>query len=362
MKRLTGLGKKIISIDPDKIKLDQSVKSVLAMKSLLARIFKEVVEECRDLSYDEIEACIEGEVLISKVYVDSGLTNAGDRIDGLSTEAFLNEEGLDRYDIRTYLRLPGTDEKVGIKLLVNVEAQNDDKPGYDISLRALFYCCRMISAQQGVEFTTDSDDPVKYGNIKKVYSIWICTETAQKRANTIEKYGISREFLLGSNTDEPRYDILNAILINISEKHDTGDTDNELIKMLTDLFDERIGAVEKVRKLESDYGLNMTKEEKREVMSVCTYSDAMEKRGIEIGFGQGIEQGIEQGEERRLITLICKKLRKGKSVRQIADEVEEDEIRVQVICNEIAHLAPAYNEEKAFEVIMEKMSLSKSGM
>ena len=36
-----------------------------------------------------------------------------------------------------------------IKLLVNVEAQNDDKPGYDISLRALFYCCRMISAQQG---------------------------------------------------------------------------------------------------------------------------------------------------------------------------------------------------------------------
>ena len=349
MEQLTGLGKTIISIDPDKIKLDQSVKNVLAMKSLLARIFKEVVEECSEMSYDEIEACIEGEVLISKTYVDSGLTNAGERIDGLGTEAFLNEEGLDRYDIRTYLRLPGNSETVSVKLLVNVEAQNDDKPGYDIVLRALFYCCRMISAQQGVEFTTDLDDPVKYGNIKKVYSIWICTETAQKRANTIEKYAISREFLLGSNTDEPRYDILTAILINISEKHDTGGTDNELIRLLTDLFDERIGAVEKINKLEHDYGLKMTKEEKREAMSVCTYADAMERKGI--------VKGMEQGEERRLITLICKKLRKGKSIEQIADEVEEDEIRVKVICDALSALAPTYDEEKAFEVMMTSRDL-----
>ena len=56
----------------------------------------------------------------------------------------------------------------------------------------------MISAQQGVEFSTDADDPVKYGNIKKVYSIWLCTDTAQKRANTIERYGIDRSMILGS--------------------------------------------------------------------------------------------------------------------------------------------------------------------
>ena len=245
MEQLTGLGKTIVATDPDKIRLDQAVKNILAYKPLLARIFKEVMSECQDMGLDEIEASIEGDVLISEVYVDSGLTNARERIDGLSTEAYLNEEGLDKYDLRTYLSLPGMNGSECVKLLINVEAQNEDKPGYDIPLRALFYCCRMISAQQGVEFSTDTDDPVKYGNIKKVYSIWICTEVAQKRANCIEKYSIDRSMLVGSNSDDPRYDIMNAIIINISGKHDTENSENELIRMLTDLFDERISGIEK---------------------------------------------------------------------------------------------------------------------
>lgn len=73
------------------------------------------------MSYDEIGACIEGDVLVSKVYVDSGLTNAGERIDGLNTETYFNEEGLDRYDIRTYLRLPGKGSSGYIKLIINLD-------------------------------------------------------------------------------------------------------------------------------------------------------------------------------------------------------------------------------------------------
>ena len=73
MESLTEFGKTVVGVAPIKAKLDQTVKKVLAFKPLLARIFKEVVEECHDLSYEEIEACIEGDVLISKVHVDSGL-------------------------------------------------------------------------------------------------------------------------------------------------------------------------------------------------------------------------------------------------------------------------------------------------
>lgn len=174
--QLNGLGKTIMAADPARIRLDQTVKNVLAYKPLLARIFKEVVE-----------------------------------------------------------------------------------------------------------FTTNTDDPVKYGNIKKVYSIWICTETAQKRANSIEKYAVKREFLVGSNTDEPRYDIMNAIVINISGKHDVENTDNELIRLLTDLFDERMNGAEKVAKLKEKYGLRVTREVEREVSEMCTYASAIEKKGIENG-------------------------------------------------------------------------------
>ena len=300
MEQLTGLGKAIVAADPDKIRLDMTVKNILAYKPLLARIFKEVVSECREMNYDEIEACIEGDVLVSKVYVDSGLTNAGERIDGLNTESYLNEEGLDRYDIRTYLRLPGKGDSEYIKLIINLEAQNEDKPGYDLPLRALFYCCRMKSAQQGVEFTTDSVDPVKYGNIKKVYSIWLCTEAAQTRANSIEIYDIDRKFLHGSNADDPRYDILNAIIIYISEKHDTENTESKMIRMLTDLFDERINGAEKIKKLKSEYELNITREVEMEVTSLCTYADAIENKGI----AKGIEKGVTTEKERGLEALV----------------------------------------------------------
>ena len=299
MESLTEFGKTVVGVDPIKAKLDQTVKKVLAFKPLLARIFKEVVEECNDLNYEEIEACIEGEVLISKVPVDSGLSNSAPLISGLKTEDYIEGEGVVFYDIRTFLRLPNKIRSKEIKLIVNVESQNKDKPGYDLPLRELFYCCRMISSQQGVEFTTHTDDPVKYGNIKKVYSIWICTGTAQVRANSIEKYGIYRKFLFGSNNDNPRYDIMNVIQINLSHTFDTEGIDNELLKLLTDVFDERMTGEQKVKTLKETYGLPVTTDFK-EAMDMCTYAEYIERKGIE----QGIESGITQGKNEGLRALI----------------------------------------------------------
>ena len=122
-----------------------------------------------------------------------------------------------------------------------------------------------------------------------MYSIWLCTEAAQIRANSIEKYEISRDFLVGSNSDNPRYDILTAIIINISGKHDTAGTGSELIKMLTDLFDERLDGVEKVNKLKSSYGLKLTKDVESEVCDMCSYADAMENKGVEKERADGLE-------------------------------------------------------------------------
>lgn len=53
------------------------------------------------------------------------------------------------------------------------------------------------------------------------------------------------------------------------------------------------------------------------------------QQGIEQGMAQGIEQGIEQGmiqgEQKKLLSLVEKKIAKGKSLAQIADELEETE-------------------------------------
>ena len=60
--------------------------------------------------------------------------------------------------------------------------------------------------------------------------------------------------------------------------------------MLTDLFDERIGGADKIKKLKDTYGLELIKEVDEEVSDMCSYATAMENKGIQ----QGIQQGVKQ--------------------------------------------------------------------
>ena len=66
---------------------------------------------------------------------------------------------------------------------------------------------------------------------------------------------------------------------------------------------------------------------------------------------EGRNEGIAEGEARHLVKLICRKLRKGEMPSQIADELEEDEVRIQVICDTAAEFAPDYDEEKVIAAV-----------
>lgn len=68
-------------------------------------------------------------------------------------------------------------------------------------------------------------------------------------------------------------------------------------------------------------------------------------------YDEGKEEGREEGKTDLLVSQVCKKLRKGKSIPQIADELEEDEIRIQVICQTAEKFAPDYDEEKVLEAV-----------
>ena len=91
-----------------------------------------------------------------------------------------------------------------------------------------------------------------------------------------------------------------------------------------------------------------------------TYNDGVEvgkeigkEKGIEIGKAKGIElgkvQGIEFGERRKLIEMVYKKIKRGKSVEEIADDLEEDIEVINPIFNEIEKLGL----DKSLEEIME---------
>ena len=68
-------------------------------------------------------------------------------------------------------------------------------------------------------------------------------------------------------------------------------------------------------------------------------------------YDKAVSEGRAEGKEDLLISQICRKMRKGKEISQIADELEEDEIRVKVICDLAAPFAPDYDEESVIRAI-----------
>ena len=155
---------------------DAACKRVLSEKAILARIMKACLAEYRDCSVRDIEEkYIEGQPQVSSVPVLPD--EEGSVISGLDTEDKSVHEGTVTYDIRFRAIAPDSGELIG--LIVNVEAQNDFYPGYPLTKRGIYYCCRMISSQYGREFTGSH-----YEKLKKVYSIWICMNPPKNAEDT----------------------------------------------------------------------------------------------------------------------------------------------------------------------------------
>ncbi len=211
----TYTGDVVLRTMPDEMTLDHQVKKVLACRPILAYILKHTLSELRQMPLGEVEACISSTIEVGTVPVNPGVTNTV-RIE--SQEDAVCGEGMLVYDIRTAVRISDGDGQKDIRLLINLEGQRRDKPGYDLSLRALI-----------------------------VYV----------------------------NTDFP------------------GRSENELINMLSDLFASDMGGRDKIRKLQSEYGINTTQEVEKEVAEMDSFATMYMERGEARGIGKGIEKGIE---------------------------------------------------------------------
>ena len=283
---------KNITAAGDKAAYDTACKRLLANKVILAWIMKSCLEEYRGFHVEEIaEKYIEGDPQIAKAGVnpDEEATNAGEQIKGAKTEDSTMNEGTVTYDIRFYAIAPQSGEMV--KLIINVEAQNNFYPGYPIIKRGIYYCSRMISSQYGVEFVD-----THYEKIKKVYSIWVCANPPKYRENTIARYVIQEENLIGEVSEKKaNYDLLTTIIICLG--HSGDDKYAGILKLLGVLLSTDKEPGEKKKILQNDFDIDMTKELESEVFNLCNLSEGIEERGIKKGIAKGIAIGIERERE-----------------------------------------------------------------
>lgn len=264
---------------------DKTAKKLLANKQILAQIMKGCVDEYRECSVDEIaEKYIEGTPEVGTVGVHVDDTNrrpkASEVIVGSNNEDSTLTEGTVRYDVRFDAIAPTTNDVTQqdvIRLIINVEAQTAFNPGYPLTKRAIYYCSRMISAQHGPIFKKS-----EYGKIRKVYSIWVCTKPSDEFQNTLTRYSIRPEPLIGNATEKSEnYDLMSVVTICLGKP----DTENYtgILKFLDVLLSSSRAAAEKKKILEEEFGVAMSEELEREVLIMCNLSQGVKAEGISIG-------------------------------------------------------------------------------
>jgi hypothetical protein len=276
---------------------------------ILAHIMKECVSEFKDFDVNYIaENCIEGTPQVSEVEVH--INNKPEKIVGMNTEDRTMDEGVVFFDIKFVAVLPQTGEN--IRLIINLEAQNKYNPGYSLVRRGLYYCCRLISSQYETEFK-DGD----YDGIKKVYSIWICTDTPDYAKNTITKYKITEENIIGNmKVDQSKYDLLNVIMVCLDkDSEDVENMNKGILKLLRVLLSGRVSSDKKKVVLNEDFDIEMSVELEKEMRDMCNLSAGIRE--------DGVRDGIEKGAELKQLENLRKLMQKFKiSFEEAADMLD----------------------------------------
>ena len=128
-----------------------------------------------------------------------------------------------------------------------------------------------------------------------MYSIWVCTKPSDEFQNTLTRYSIRPEQLIGNATEKSEnYDLMSVVTICLGKP----DAENYtgILKFLDVLLSSSRAAAEKKKILEEEFGVAMNEELEREVLIMCNLSQGVK--------AEGREEGIGIGEMRMLMRLV----------------------------------------------------------
>lgn len=257
-------------------------RNVIAIRGILARLVKGMVEECRAYSVGEIEAMI-GEPELGTAPLGPGLRT---RIREEESADKVPGEGAVYFDIVFRLHLPGGT----IALVVNVEVQDSGTFALNVR-RGIFYLCRLVSRQKGRDFQGDD-----YGGLLKVYSIWIVTSPRRREAS-VQVFRMERSEY-GSRVRIPReaYDKLALVVVCLGETDGVSlEKDmKEAVELLKAALAKDLAFEEKDRILQERYGIRLSPDEAEEVRKMGGMGEAVYRSGVLQGRQEGRQEGREE--------------------------------------------------------------------
>ena len=202
----------------------------------------------------------------------------------------------------------------------------------ELPLRSRYYHSEMDSYQIAAG--------EKYGNLKHSIVIFVCNFDLFAKNRSVYTF----ESICCEDTEIHLQDKRKTIFININGSRE--DVPEELAHLLdylktktptdgfTERLEQRVLEIRRDTEWRDDYmTLEMKMDEKYEQGLKEGLTKGLQQ-GIAQGIEQGIEQGLEQGYDKHLSVQVQKKLEKGKSISQIADECEESEDAICKIISE----------------------------
>ena len=297
----------IITHYNDKKAYDMYCKRLLSNKQILAYVMKACIPEYADIPLADIPSYIE----MSSIKNTAECEHIHDQQIEVTDESIPGSQI--KYDIQFEAVLPLRQKKAGkststekrLRMIINLESQARDDPGYPLIKRALYYCGRLMAKQKHPKDGFQHSD---YGSIMKVCSIWICIGHNNQKNDVINTYKIQETCETNIwHAAKEDYDLITAVMVYPKKEtvrngkaipyalEHMDENKQRLLELLKILFIKNLAVEDKKEQLQKGYGILMERELDKEVMNMCNFSDFIEQRGIEKGLEQGLLKGKAEG-------------------------------------------------------------------
>ena len=269
----------------DEEQYDRAVKALFLNPRILAPIIKMTIPEFKDISVEEIIDSI-GDIS-DKDAVDDISAKAANKAVKLDVEQTSVSDKLIVYDVHFKIRNPVlSSEELLIYLYVDIEVQgecHESTLGYPVLKRAVYYVARELSGQLSI-LTEETD----YSKLRKCYSIWICDGVPKEQQNTMARFHMTKEDLIGKNNNaSENYDLMEVVMICRGEDKFT----DGILDYLAGLFSHNIDRMDRYSHIKSDA------EATEEVRIMGGFGKALAEKSLMQGREEGREEGRKEGKE-----------------------------------------------------------------